>query len=183
MVKNPISNVICRLAESEDDKSAALSFIEKWFWQHHRWVTPPSVGDILIACDKGDIVGAVNLDFRDAHTPFPLEEIYDSKDIATYFPFFSRSTFVQGGRWSASRPFVSRMLLTAIAIHCTPRGILYMIVEAKHYSVERLEKLGIKFVVLYGVFPDFKLLSEHRQKYYTDQPSPHLVVIKIENLF
>ncbi len=184
MVTTSVSQQItCRLAVDEQDRARVLSFIREWFWKHHQWVTPPSGGDLLVAYEREEIVGAVNLDFRDSVTPFPLELMYGSEMIRSYFPFFDRERFVQGGRWSATKPNVSRFLLTAIAEHAASRGIEYMLIEAKHYSIERLEQLGIRFIVLYGVRPKYGHLPIERQKYYADDPPPRLAVIKIEQLF
>ncbi len=182
MVMESTGGIVCHLADSKHDRMRALDFIEQWFFKWNGCSPPVSTGDILIASESDEIVGAVNLDFRDEATPFPVEEMYDFFHLRNYFPGFDRRQFVQGGRWSASMPDVSRLLLTAIARYSMPRGVRYMIGEVKQTSIDRLEALGIRFMILYGVFPNFETLPSERQKYYREPPPLRLMVIHMENL-
>lgn len=174
--------ITIRHAQSEGDKMQALSFIDKHFTERNGCPPPKSEGDILIACEYGSIIGAVNLDFRLENTLFPLEEFYDFSYFKEYFPFFDRRKVVQGGRWSANKPEASRLLLSAIALYCMSLGIECMLGEAKHYSVKRLDELGIKFVILYGVCPSVDFISEEKRKYYMEHPSPRLMLIQMKYL-
>lgn len=174
--------IICRLVKTDHDRIKALQFIEEWFLKWNKCSPPVSMGDILIACKNQEIVGAVNLDFRDEATTFPLEDLYDFSSLYDYFPDFNRKQIVQGGRWSGSIPGVSKLLLHGIAHHCIPRGIRYMIGEVKPSSISRLEELGVKFIMLYGVSPCFETLPMEKQKYYLEPPPLRLMIIRMENL-
>jgi len=95
--------------------------MDDWAQRWHHCKPPQTDGDIIAAWRDGEVVGTLVIDFADADTPFPLEELYDFDIARQYLPFFSRSTTIQGGRWFAKVPNISYALFIAVAEYVHPR--------------------------------------------------------------
>ena len=176
---SPISYRIVRPAE----RKIALHFMECWGHRWHGCSPPPTKGEIIAAFKDNKIIGTVVLDLYSNDKPFSLELIYDFSHIQTYTPNLPKNCMVQGGRWFASKPGVSRMLLHAIAEYAIPHGAEYLIAEVKETSIKILEGLGIRFVILCGVSPCLDSIPIEGLKYYVDLPPPRLMIIKLSLLY
>ncbi len=172
-----------RVFSRTDNRTDALEFIERWGRKWHNCSPPPTTGDIITAIDsRGLVVGTVSLDFPDYSDVFTLEKVYDLSLLINQVPGLERSKLVQGGRWFASVPGISRILLHAIAEYSIPRNVQYLIAEVKETSLKRMEELNIKFLVFYGLRPSLNAISNDCLRYYIDPPVPHLMLVKLDQL-
>jgi hypothetical protein len=171
-----------RPACTREEREEALAYIESFMRARFGCMPPPTVGLIMTARADGAIVGTMAVAGTAWLVPFPIEHQYEFDPARMPVPF-DRSLFVQGSRWTASRPGVSHGVFRAAAFAAREFGKQSMLIEAKPYAVKRFAELGIACEPV----PNAQLILEAAERhvgkdgmaFYLEPPTPTLFVLDL----
>lgn len=179
-MKNTITYKVTDIDDSKRDE--VLSFMECIAQKWYGCSPPPTDSPIITAWQDGDVVGTLSMDFRDEDTPFALESIYDFDSIKRLITPFNRKEVVQSGRWFATVKGISHKLALGVAEYSCPRGIQYLLGEGKNRTILRMEELGFRYVVPFGILPIMENIPRDGRDYYTEGDPPKLLLMDLEYL-
>lgn len=145
---------------------------------------PPTKGLILAAYQDRNIVGSIVLRNSDSDQNFSLEARYELNDDNPLAQ--NRQCTIEGSRWIATVPSVSGLLLKAAAQVSLEFGREYMLIEAKPYSVMRLQELGWNVSKVEGatisLSRTLEMVGAEGMKYFEEPPEPTLYLIHLRSL-
>ena len=152
--------------------------------QRFKCEPPETKGVIFIARSNGKIVGSAVIESSTGE-PFSLEGRYKFDENKTPY-IFIRSHIVQGSRWISVLPLVSHRVLYELATVSLDFGKRYLLIEAKPYSINRMQDLGI----ICKKIPNCKLQIENIRKlvgkegmrYFEEYPPPSLFMCEFTQI-
>ncbi len=163
-------------------RAIAVTHIESIMRNSFRCEPPATVGLVCTVTQNEKIVGSLVLVDSKDNIRFPVEEHYEF-DVGNCPISFNRNEIVQASRWTAQVPDASRLILRNAFKLAYAFGKRWVLIEAKPYSVRRLEELG---ATCYEIPTTTLLLEKVREavgengmSYYCTVPVPTLYLIEI----
>ena len=161
-------------ALSAAERAEAVRYIECRMREHFGGDPPPTRGLICVARTNGTIVGTMVLQGSPPGEPFPIEDHYDFDGT---HPFHDgRDSVIEGSRWIASVPGISRALVIATMTLARDLGKRRMLIEAKPYSTKRLAELGFICRPIGGASLSIarvrSIVGDSGMPYYLTPPAP-----------
>jgi hypothetical protein len=180
-----ISECRVTIARTREDVEDALLYITNVMRRRFGCEPPPTAGVIFVAKIEREIVGTAVIESTTVDTPFSLESRYDFDRAATPYPF-DRSVTVQGSRWIATREDVSHRVFHELASIAYAFGKRYLLVEAKPYSVKRMEEFGITCPAIKRCVLSLEktraTVGPEGMRYFEDPPSPCLYMMELSHI-
>jgi hypothetical protein len=155
-----------RVISTGPERAQVLEFMRAHSQKWYQCDPHPTEGPIITAWQGNDLVGTSTLDLRDAAQPFDLERVYDFAAIRKLMTLPDRTDMIQSGRWFSTVKGVSHLLLQAVAEYAHAKGRHYILGEGKHFTIKRLEQLGFRFIVVYGVLPRVNEMPMVERRFY-----------------
>ncbi len=169
-----------RLARTPGQWDAIDAFIRTHAYNTHGCEAPPCSprGFLFGAWQDEVVVGSMYIEFRDDHTPHPLEEVYGYDAVSALFCdiTYRRSIHPQAGRWFSSKQksSVSLRVLHEACRFAAAQGIEWLISEGRPYTFKRLRELGIILEENAASLPDLSKVPLAGRRYYQSDPPPCL---------
>lgn len=165
------------MAKTPDERGRAARFIAESIEKWYQCSPMPLPAIVIIAEQRGAIVGTVSLCFGNDDVPFPLENIYSFDYGMIHFPF-RRIEIVQCSRWIATVPEVAPCLLYASALAGLRAGCLYGLAEVKPKIAERLKEIGVELYPVPATV-DHKSIPLAIRSYYEIPPPPFPIMVRL----
>ncbi len=163
-------------------RARAVTHIESVMRSSFQCEPPVTIGLVCTVTQDEKIVGSLVLVDSKDDAIFPVEEHYEFDSDKCPLSF-NRDEMVQAGRWTAQVPDASRLILRNAFKLAYAFGKRWVLIEAKPYSVKRLEQLG---ATCYEIPNTLLLLDKVREavgdngmSYYSAFPAPTLYMIEI----
>lgn len=170
-----------RIATTKE-RPQVIEFVNRWGMKWEGCIPPPTNCEIVTAFKGDEVVGTIGMELAQKKgAKFPLEDIYDFDLVKECFPSFCRQDTVLTVRWFASVPNISLKLVQGVVDYTEPLGIKFILCEVKEHSVKRLEELGLKFSMLYGIKPNTEIVAEENMNYYKNG-LPRLGLVNIKSV-
>lgn len=149
--------------------------------QHYKKLfgTVPSEPDVLFAAFSANrIVGTVALDLCDEKGRMPVETIFRFDKARTPFPYRGKH-LVQVGRWIASTPGVSNVLLATAATYALQQGKLYGICDQKPSAARAAQRTGLKLHEIDDAQLLYTRVPRADRPHYMKPPAPKLYMMDL----
>lgn len=162
-----------RLLTTEAERATAVRFIAENAFRWHQCKPPPAPQLLFGAWDGTEIVGTIALDFGDAQTPLPIEQLYEI-DYGEFPWLREREKIAQFGRFFVTQPDISVALLYVATTYALACGKLYGLSEAKPHVPKRFAELGIRLQEVKRAQLVEKHIPADGLSYYQSAPQPRL---------
>ena len=171
------------VAADPEERTEAIEYIEHAMRARFECDPPPTHGCILVARLGRKLVGSIALQGTERGDPFAIEKHYDFDADAAPYPF-DRSRIVEGTRWAAQYPGVSKDLVLESMRLAVALGKRFMLIEAKPHAIDRLGELGFMFLPIPGALLRVDrirpMVGDRGMRYFLDQPAPSLYLCDME---
>ncbi len=163
---------IRRMQTSERRKVS--SFVARAMREHYHCDAYELPESVWIAIRSDEVVGAMAVSMSRGE-PLPLEKTY-TLDYKKFPGKFERFRIVQLGRWVATVPEISEVLLYACVFSAIKQRCQWGIGEVKLGVLRRFTRMGIRVICLSGE-PILKNIPSGVHPYYLLPPKPLPCVI------